>query len=87
MELEGGEREWRGVEEGFALSEFATSSAGTVRVMVEAPSPTYDEEEEVERACWRLSAGEEAGPVRLEMTQELVEALRGRRSRRWTFLR
>ena len=29
MELEGGEREWRGVEEGFALSEFATSSSGT----------------------------------------------------------
>ena len=47
VELGSGEREWRGVEEGFALSEFATSSAGTVRVMIEAPSPTYDEEEEV----------------------------------------
>ena len=53
VELEGGEREWRGVEEGFALSEFATSSAGTVRVMVEAPSPTYDEE----KGDWREPVG------------------------------
>ena len=78
VELEGGEREWRGVEEGFALSEFATSSAGTVRVMVEAPSPTYDEEEEVgesllealsRRGSWPGPPGDDAGaggPARTE---------------------
>ena len=92
VELEGGEREWRGVEEGFALSEFATSSSGTgsgVRVMIEAPSPTYDEEEEVGeslletlswRGSWTGSPGDGAGagdPARMEepVVEELLEPL------------
>ena len=87
VERKGGEREWRGVEEGFALSEFATSSSHTVRVMIEAPSPTYDEEEEVgesllealsRRGSWTGPPGDGAGagdPARTEepVVEELLE--------------